>query len=308
MIDFLERILSATLFGLSSGAIYALVALGLVVVFRGTGHLNFAQGEMATLAAYVAWVVSSGSIFGFSPPLWMATIVAMVFGFAMGAATEVVIVRPLARRSELAVFVALIALFLAINAFNVAKWGDSKPEAIGSLFPNAPTDFIRIFGSVWRWRDIGALIVMLVATGLVFLLFQKTKAGLAMRAVASNPESSRLVGIPTSAVLAGSWGLAGALAALAGVMVAGSVGQVTPILMFNVFVIASAAATLGGLDSPVGAVVAGLGIGILENLAVEFFPGWIGQEMKVGVALIAIFAVLIFKPSGLFGSSKVVRV
>lgn len=308
MVDFLERLLSATLFGLSAGAIYALVALGLVVVFRGTGHLNFAQGEMATLCAYVAWAVAGGSIFGFSPPLWMATIVAMAFGFAMGAATEIVIVRPLGKRSPLAVFVALIALFLAINAFNLAKWGDSKAEAIGSLFPNKPTDFIRIFGEVWRWRDIGALLVMLVATGLVFLLFQKTKAGLAMRAVASNPESSRLVGIPTSAVLAGSWGLAGALAALAGVMVAGSVGQVTPILMFNVFVISSAAATLGGLDSPGGAVIAGLGIGILENLAVEFFPGWVGQEMKVGVALIVIFAVLVFKPSGLFGSTKVERV
>lgn len=308
MTDVLERLLGATLLGLSSGAIYALVALGLVVVFRGTGHLNFAQGEMATLSAYVAWAVSSGTVLGFTPPLWMATIVAMVFGFALGAGTEIAIVRPLARRSQLAVFVALIALFLAINAFNIAKWGDSKAEAIGNLFPNRPTDFVRVFGEVWRWRDIGALIVMLVATTLVFLLFQKTKAGLAMRAVASNPESSRLVGIPTNAVLAGSWGLAGALAALAGVMVAGSVGQITPILMFNVFVISSAAATLGGLDSPIGAVVAGLGIGILESLAVEFFPGWVGQEMKVGVALIAIFAVLVLKPSGLFGSTRVERV
>lgn len=306
--DVLERLVGVLLFGLSDGAIYALVALGLVVVFRGTGHLNFAQGEMATLSAYIAWGVSTGAILGLDLPLWAATIVAMIFGFALGSATEVCIVRPLARRSPLAVFVALIALFLAINAFNVAKWGDSNAETIGNLFPNEPTDFVRILDNVWYWRDIGALLVTLALTAAIFVLFQKTKAGLAMRAVASNPESSRLVGIPTSWVLAGSWGLAGALAALAGVMYAGANGQVTGILMFNVFVVASAAATLGGLDSPIGAIVAGLAIGILENAGVEFAPGWIGEDMKLGVALVCIFVVLLVKPSGLFGSSKIERV
>jgi len=305
-----DRFFEALFLGLSSGAIYSLVALGIVVVFRGSGHLNFAQGEMATLSAYVAALVTTWTlpVLDWEIPLWAATIVAMLFGFVLGAITELVIVRPLGRRSPLAVFVALIAVFLGINAFNTGMWGAPPPEAVGSLFPNAPEDFVRLLGTVWRYRDIGTLAVTLVVTALLFTLFQKTKIGLAMRAVASNTESGKLVGIPTGWVLAGSWGLAGALAALAGTMYAGAQGQVTPILMFTVFVYASAAATLGGLDSPIGAVVAGLSIGIGENLAAEFAPGWIGQELKLGVALLCIFVVLLVRPSGLFGTTKVERV
>ena len=153
----------------------------------------------------------------------------------------------------------------------------------------------------------------LVVTAILFLLFAKTRFGLAMRGVASNGESARLVGIPTGRILAGSWGIAGALGALAGVMVAGDQGQVTPTLMFSIFVYASAAATLGGLDSPGGAVIAGLMIGVIENMAVEYSPEyadrpWIGQDMKLVVALLLIFVVLLFKPSGLFGTAKVERV
>ena len=157
-------------------------------------------------------------------------------------------------------------------------------------------------------EDIGTLIVVLVTSALLFVLFGKTKVGLAMRAVASNSESSRLVGVPTKLVLMGSWGLSGALGALAGVMVAGAQAQVTPTMMFTIFVYASAAATLGGLDSPIGAVVGGLSIGVVENVAAEYAPEWIGQEMKLSVALLCIFVVLFVKPSGLFGTEKVERV
>ncbi len=306
----MDRFLDAVFLGLSSGAIYALVALGLVVIFRSTGDLNFAQGEMATLSAFITAIVAGSMLplVHWVIPLWFATLVGMAFGFALGASTEVVIVRPLGRRSRLAVFVALIAMFLGINALDTGLWGAPPPETIGSLFPNAPTDFVRIFGTVWRYRDIGNLVLTLIVSALLFLLFQRTKFGLAMRAVASNAESGKLVGIPTGTVLAGSWGIAGALAALAGTLVAGGQGQVTPIMMFNVFVVASAAATLGGLDSPLGAVVGGLLIGIVENLAASFAPGWVGQEMKLVVALLCIFVVLLVRPSGLFGSTKVERV
>ena len=306
----MERFFEALFIGLSSGAIYALVALGIVVVFRGSGHLNFAQGEMATLSAYVAWLATTWTIPGldWDIPLWAATIVAMLFGFALGSATELLVVRPLGRRSPLAVFVALIAVFLGINAFDAGMWDAPPQEVIGSLFPDRPDDFVEVFGTTWRWENIGTLAVASVVSGLLFVLFQKTKIGLAMRAVASNTESGKLVGIPTSWILAGSWGLAGALAALAGTMYAGQQGQVSPILMFTVFVYASAAATLGGLDSPIGAVVAGLSIGIAENMAAEFAPGWIGQELKLGVALLCIFVVLLVRPSGLFGTAKVERV
>lgn len=305
----MERLLDPLFLGLSSGALYSLLALALVVVYRGTGHFNFAQGEMATLSTYIAWLFAGWTlpVIG-GIPLWAATIVAMIFGFALGGATEVLIVRPLARRSELTVFVALIVIFLGINALTSGRWQANPQEQIGSLFPAEAGDFLRIGGAVWRYRDIGNLAVTLVVTFLVYLLFQRTKAGLAMRAVASNHESAKLVGIPTGSILAGSWGLAGALAALTAVLHAGGVGTITPLLMFQLFVYAAAAATLGGLDSPLGAVVGGLGIGLVEAFAAEWAPGWIGQEMKLGVALLAIFVVLLVRPAGLFGSAKVERV
>jgi branched-chain amino acid transport system permease protein len=305
----MDQFFEAIFLGLSSGAIYALVALGLVVVFRGTGHLNFAAGEMATLSAYVTWVVTTWTFFGdWQVPLWLATIAGMAFGFALGAATEVFIVSPLARKSPLAVFVALIAVFLGINAFDSGRWGAPPPETMPSLFPSEPDDYVRLLGTVWRWDDIGALVLTLVVSACLFVLFGKTKVGLAMRAVASNPESSKLVGVPTRWILAGSWGLAGVLGALAGVLVAGAQTQVTPVMMFTIFVYGSVAATVGGLDSPLGAVVGGLGIGVVESVAAELFPEWIGQEMKLSVAVLCMFAMLLVRPSGLFGMAKVERV
>jgi len=299
----MERLLDPLFLGLSSGSIYALVALSLVIVYRGTGHLNFAQGEMATLSVYVMWVTSS-----WGWPLWLGTIVAMAFGFALGGATELFVVRPLSKRSPLAVFVALVSLFLGINALTSGRWGATPQETIGSIFPNEVTDFVRIGGATWLYRDIGNLVITLLAAAALFVLFQRTKVGLAMRAVASNTESSRLVGVPTGWILAGSWGLAGAFAALGGTLQAGVVHTITPNLMFGIFVYASAAAVLGGLDSPVGAVVAGLAIGVVEHCAANWAPGWIGQPMRLAVALVCIFVVLLVRPSGLFGTAKVERV
>ena len=299
----MDRFFEALFLGLSTGATYSLVALALVVVYRGSGYLNFAQGEMGTLSAFIVWWFHDKGV-----PLLLAVLLGMVFGFLLGAATEVAIVRPLAKRSVMAVFVATITLFLGINAYTSGVWGAPPDELMDSLFPHDPDDFVRLFGTIWRYKDIGTLAVTLVITGLLFLLFQKTRFGLAIRGVASNTDSARLVGIPTGRVLSGSWAIAGALGALAAVLVAGNQGQVTPGLMVTVLTYATAAAVLGGLDSPGGAVIAGLLIGVGEALAAEFAPGWIGQDMKLGVALVAIFVVLLFKPSGLFGTAKVERV
>ncbi len=174
--------------------------------------------------------------------------------------------------------------------------------------PASPTTSCACSARCGATDDIGTLVVTLVVTGLLFLLFGKTKVGLAMRAVASNAESSKLVGIPTGWILAGSWGLAGALGRpRRGARRRGAdAGHADDDV--HVFVYASAAATLGGLDSPLGAVVAGLGIGVVENVAAEFAPGWIGQEMKLSVAVLCIFVVLLVRPSGLFGTAKVERV
>ena len=224
--DFLQYLFD----GLSTGAIYSLLALGLVIVYRGTGHLNFAQGEMAMLSAFMAWWLSDNWL-----PIWLAVFACAIFAFVLGAVVERVIIRPIAKRSVFAVGVAAIGLLLGINALAPFMWKVAHPEAIGSLFPKDPSNFVTIGGAHWRYENIGVLVVMLVVAGLLFLLFQKTKLGLAMRAVASNPESAPLAGIKTGQVLMMSWGLAAAVGAIGGVMVASLRGNVDSSMMLAIF-------------------------------------------------------------------------
>jgi branched-chain amino acid transport system permease protein len=289
--------------GLSNGGVYALLALGLVVVFRGTGHLNFAQGEMAMFSAFIAWQLNDWGV-----PLALAILLSMVFGFFIGAGAEVFLIRPVGKKSPYAVFVVSIALFLGINSLAALIWGALPDEIMPNLFPAEPDDFIRILDAEWRYKNLGVLVVALILSGLLFLLFKRTKFGLAMRAVASNGESATLVGIRTGSVLMASWGIAGAMGALGGALQAGNNGSVTTGLMFSVFIYASAAATLGGLDSPGGAVLGGLIIGVAESMSAGYFDDWVGQEMRLGVAFLIIFGVLLVRPSGLFGSTRVERV
>jgi len=297
--DFLQYLFD----GLSTGAIYSLLALGLVIVYRGTGHLNFAQGEMAMLSAFMAWWLSDNWL-----PVWIAVFICAGFAFVLGATVERVIIRPIGKRSIFAVGVAAIGLLLGINAVAPFIWKVTHPEAFESLFPKQPTDFIRIGGAHWRYENIGVLVVMLVVAAFLYVLFQKTKLGLAMRAVATNPESAPLAGIKTGQVLMISWGLAAAVGAIGGTMVATLRGNVEPSMMLAIFFSATAAAMLGGFDSLVGAVVAGLLLGVIESMGAGYQPDVIGQELKGSLSLIIILIVLLFRPSGLFGSRRVERV
>lgn len=292
--------------GLSVGSIYSLLALGLVIVYRGTGHLNFAQGEMAMLSAFFAWWLADNWL-----PIWAAVIGCAVFAFLLGAVIERVIIRPIGKRSVFAVGVAAIGLLLGINALAPFIWKVSHPEAFGSLFPlnrDGTSKTISIFGADWRYENIGVLLVMLIVAGLLFLLFQKTKLGLAMRAVASNPDNAPLAGIKTGQVLMTSWGLAASVGAIGGCMVASLRGNVDSSMMFAIFFSATAAAMLGGFDSLLGAVVAGLALGVFENMGAGYQPDVIGQELKGSVSLLIILAVLVVRPAGLFGSKRVERV
>jgi branched-chain amino acid transport system permease protein len=299
----MQRFLQYLFDGLSSGAIYALIALGLVIVYRGTGHLNFAQGEMAMISAFMAWWLSSNWV-----PVWVAVGISMIFAFAMGSIVEGLIIRPIGRRSQFAVGVAAIGLLLGLNALAPFAWKVTVPEAFESLFPKKDTDFVRIGGATWRYENIGVLICLLVVAALLFLLFQKSKLGLAMRAVASNADSAPLAGIKTGRVLMISWGLAAAVGAVGGGIVASLRGNVDPTMMLAIFFSATAAAMLGGFDSLIGAVVAGLALGVLENMVAGYLPDIIGQELKGSVSLLIILAVLLFRPSGLFGTRRVERV
>lgn len=308
MTDFFNYVVT----GLSDGSIYALIALGLVIIYRGTGHLNFAQGEMALFATYCVYQFGEWGV-----PIWIALFFGMAVGFVVGAAAEVALVRPVGKKSPFAVFIVTIGLFTFLNWVDGAIWGGqqlpntsagSKQSHFPSLFPNAPEDQWKPFGVVVRYERVGILALVLVITGLLFLLFNKTKFGLAMRAVASNSESAKLVGIRTGTVLMVSWGLAAAIGAVGGVVMAGLTLTVNLGLMFTIFIYGSAAATLGGFDSPGGAVLGGLIIGVVESLAAGYAPGWIGQDMKLGVAFLVIIGVLLVRPAGLFGTEKVERV
>ena len=305
---FLQRLAD----GVSEGGIYALIALGLVIIYRGTGHLNFAQGEMALFATYCVYQFGEWGI-----PIGIAVFLGMGVGFVVGAATEVALVRPVGAKSPFAVFIVTIGLFQFLNWLCGAIWGGqqlpntgvgSEQDFFPSLFPNEPDDFVSILGADIKYQAIGVLVLVGVITGALFLVFNRTKLGLAMRAVASNHDSAALVGIRTSRVLMVSWGIAAALGALGGVVFAGLNLTVSQGLMFQVFIYGSAAATLGGFDSPGGAVIGGLSLGVVQNLVTGYVDEWVGPEMEIGVAFLVILVVLLVRPSGLFGTSKVERV
>lgn len=308
----MERFLQYVFDGLSVGSVYALIALGLVIIYRGTGHLNFAQGEMALFATYTVYQMGEWGV-----PIGFALIVGILVGFVIGASAEVVLIRPISKKSPFAVFIVTLGLFQLLNWLCGAIWGDqllpnsgvgSKQKTFPTLFPSGDNDFITILGANWRLKYLGVLVLVLTLTALLFLVFNKTRFGLSMRAVASNVESAKLVGIRTNRVLMLSWGLAAAIGAIGGIVFAGINSNVNLGLMFTVFIYGSAAATLGGFDSPGGAVIAGLSIGVIENLAAGYAKNWVGQELKLGVAFVIIVAVLVIKPSGLYGTAKVERV
>lgn len=304
------HLLQYVLNGLAEGSVYSLLALGLVVIYRGTGHLNFAQGEMALFATFGAWWINDHGV-----PLVLAILLAAVFAFIGGGVIEFGLMRPAGKKSPFAVIVVAIGLFQALNSLSGLLFrGAGTGLAFGTLFPNDPKDFFRLpGGAIWRYENVGVLASVLVITGILFALFQKTKIGLAMRMVANNPDSAKLSGVSTNRILMLSWGISAAIGAIGGALVAGINANVNLGTMFGVFLLASAAATLGGLDSPLGAVVGGLSLGVVESLVSNYPKGWwgssyIGADTAVAVAFVIILVVLLVRPAGLFGSSRVERV
>jgi branched-chain amino acid transport system permease protein len=293
---FLERFVN----GLADGSIYALLALALVVVFRSTGQLNFAQGEIGTMGAFF---VSTLTLSGL--PVWLSIGCAMVLGFLVSAGVERIVVRPIEHRNPGAVIVALIGVFLAVNQIVAMIWGVDA-RSLPSVFPDDADDFVTIGGAPIRIARLGIIGVLIVVLFLLWLMFNKTKVGLAMRTVANNQESSNLVGIRVGSILVVGWGLAGAIGVLAAAMLAPSAG-LTGTLMLGPFLLASVAAVLGGLDSPVGAVVGGLIIGLTEAFIVGYVD-FLGADMLFPVMLVILLVVLLLRPSGLFGSERVERV
>ena len=295
MSDFFQYLM----IGLGNGAIYAMLALGLVVIYRATGLLNFAQGELAMFATFIVWTreparrrpvprdARRASWRGSSSERSCTTWSCAPFGDP--------------HENPLTVVIVTIGLFLGINALAQLIWGTGT-KSLDPLFGNGQ---VQIFGVGVAWQKIGALAVLAVEALIFFLIFQHTKLGLAMRAVASNPESAGLVGVPVTRMLMIGWGLAAAIGAVAGTFTAPDRGMDSN-LMLLVLIYALAAVTLGGFDSLVGAVVGGLIVGVVTEV-IRPYVDFIDKSPLLPV-FVLILLVLLVRPQGLFGSKQVSRV
>ncbi|ROO86463.1 branched-chain amino acid transport system permease protein [Actinocorallia herbida] len=294
---FLERLFD----GVTNGTVYAIMALALVVVFRGTGTINFAQGEMALFTTYIAWALTTQDV-----PIWAAALVACAVGFLLGAITERTLIRPVRRRNDMATLIVALGLFTGFNALAGLLF-DADTKTLPGLFPGGQDDYLSVGGARLYFDALGVWLVVAVLIGLVFALFNRTRLGLHMRAVADNPESAALSGVPTGRILMLGWGLAGVIGSLAGILIAPlSSQQLSLTTMFPILIYASAAALFGGLDSPVGAVVGGLAIGLLESMLTGYVDV-IGGTLQQTAALVVIVLILLFRPTGLFGTRQMER-
>jgi branched-chain amino acid transport system permease protein len=290
----LDAFIHQVLAGLATGGIYASLALALVMIYQATHLVNFAQGELAMFATYIAWTLIDAGM-----PYWGAFFLTVAFAFVLGVVIERVVIRPVENAPVLSVVVVFIALLVILNS--VTGWIYTYTiKTFPSPFPAQP-----LFGNKYMSsHEIGAIGVTLVVLLLLYAFFRFTPLGLAMRAAAQNPESSRLVGIRVGWMLALGWGLAAAIGSVAGMMVAPIV-FLDPNMMGGVLLYAFAGALVGGIDNPWGAVIGGFLVGVLENVLGAFV---IGNELKLAVALVLIIGVLTVKPSGFFGKVHVTRV
>ena len=279
--------------GLTTGAIYSVIALALVMNFNSSSHINFAQGEMAMFSTYIAWTLISVGL-----PYWAAFGLTVVISFGGGLVLERFVLLPFRGAPLLSVVVVFVGLFLGFNAFAGWIWGHVLKD-----FPS-PVATYSTGTSLLGAHELFVGAVTTVMLTLLYLFFRFTTLGLKMRAVALNPTSARLVGIPVSWTLALGWGLAAAIGAIAGMLIA-PLTFLDPHMMTGILLYAFAAALLGGVDSPSGAVLGGLVVGVLENLLGAYV---VGSQLKLTVALGIVILVLIFRPQGLLGRVTVRRV
>jgi branched-chain amino acid transport system permease protein len=291
----MELFIHQVLAGLATGGIYACMALAIVMIYQAIDHLNFAQGEMAMFSTFISWQLMQ---WGF--PYWAAFFATIAISFVAGVLIERIVFKPLDGAPVLSHVVGFIALFAIINSLAGFIWEftiKSFPTPFGAKSP---------FGTMINAHDTGMIAVTLVLLVLLYLFFRHSRLGLAMRAAAANPDSARLVGIRVGWMVALGWGLAAAIGAVAGMLIA-PVVFLEPNMMLTILLYGFAGAVLGGLTSPGGAVVGGFAVGVIENLAGTFIPV-VGRELKLTIALALIVAVLTVKPSGLFGRRVVSRV
>src|ERR1044071_5072939 len=285
--------------GLANGGVYATLALALVLIHRATGIVNFAQGEMGMFCTFICWALINHH----GIPYWVAFFLTLLIAFVGGAATYKLVIQPLSTTGELTVVMATIALLIILNGLSGWIWG---PD-VKFLDNPFPLKVIDVGGVVMNVQDLGVIGVSLLCVTIVFLFFRFTRLGLQMRASAVGPATSRLLGIRVALMLSVGWGLAAMLSAVSGIMAAPSV-PFDPNFMLLILTYAFAAAVLGGIDSPVGAVVGAFLIGVGISLLTGYASSFLGTELQLPLALAVLMLVLIVRPAGLFGQVVVRRV
>jgi branched-chain amino acid transport system permease protein len=298
----MQQFFQALTSGLADGSIYASLALALVLIYKATEVINFAQGEMAMFTTYIAYALLMHPHFGHTLSYWPAFFVTLAIAFVFGVGLERVVIKPLERASVLSVVMATIALLVILNGLAAWIW---SPEL--KFFPSPfPTSTWVVGGVHISKQDTGTFGVTLACVLVLWLFFRFTKVGLAMRAGAVNPVAARLLGVRTSWLLALGWGFAAVLGAVSGMMSAPT-QFLSPNMMEAVLIFAFAGAVLGGLESPVGAVVGGLGLGVLLSMLGTYVHP-VTPELRLPVALLILLVVLLIRPAGIFGRVVVRRV
>ncbi len=290
---FLQQVVS----GLATGSIFASLALALVMIYRSMDVINFAQGSMAMFTTFIAWQLADKGV-----PLWAAFGGSLAISFLGAVAIQRTIIRPVERASELTIVIVTLGLLITFNGLAGWFWG-YEVKSFPSPFPSAP---IHIGDIAIGGQDLGVIGVSLGTLLLIYLFFARTKLGLAMRAAALYPDESRVLGIPHGWMLALGWGLSSVVGSISGLMVAPIV-FLDPNMMQGIIVYAFAAAVLGGIDSPVGAVVGGLILGVVLDLLGTYVDA-IGTDLRLPVAFGIIVVVLVVRPAGLFGRTVMKRV
>jgi branched-chain amino acid transport system permease protein len=290
---FIEQVLN----GIGNGVVYGSVALALVLIFRTTGVLNFAQGEMALFSAYITWKLTTWGL-----SVVAAIAISMAVSFIGGAVIERTLIRPMEGRSALNVVIITLGLFLGLNSLVQLLFG-TDPQIMPSPFPEGS---ISIGDTRIQKETIGLILVLLAECLFLWFLLNRTTLGLKLRAVASNPDSARLHGIRAGSMLMLGWGMSAAIGALAGSLVASQRTGFDSSLMQTILVYALAAAALGGFDSIWGAVICGILVGVADALTIQYVDALDGIEIVLPLALIMV--VLVVMPNGLFGKRTVERV
>ena len=292
----MELFVQQILAGLATGGIYACMALAVVMIYQAIDHLNFAQGEMAMFSTFIAWQLLQWGL-----PFWLAFLITIPVSFVAGVAIERIVFKPIRNAPVLSHVVVFIALFAIFNSLAGFIW-DFTIKPFPTPFGTAP-----LFGSgLVSAHQAGMIAVTLLVLAFLYGFFRYTAVGLQMRAAALNPQSARLVGVRVGWMVALGWGMAAAIGAIAGLLIA-PVVFLDPNMMLGILLYGFAAAVLGGLDSPGGAVVGGFAVGIMENLVATYVPV-VGPELKLPIALVIIVTVLVVRPGGLFGRVHVQRV